>query len=713
MPSIPPSNYQHDSKNFHLNDLHQAMQYNASGEPEIRVHAGGITLSGDVTVDNVTIDNAADNPVPVTIQNDCLSVQNCEGTTLSVSQGTNPWIISRSSDPNGPDNEIFVKVTNETLSVDIVDSCLSVQNCTGTRLNVNSNSIIVLNELPVGSDNPFPVSIANCVSIQNCGESTLGINGTVGLEYDGQVVNESHPLPVTGSVTTDITGQEIVIGGATKETAFGELYGITITPVIQLDSIYGITSEVIETFINGTGATAGGGTGLFSANSGTSTSGYAAVASKRFLRYRPGQGALARFTAAFSPTVVQTTQRAGLFNRENSIQIGINDDGINGPRFGVHRASGGRVHITVLTINTAPTGNQTVTITLNGVAHTVTGITSGTTTGVAVQIAKVGVFPGWYIDQVDNTIVFSAAQTQPASGTYSFSSAGAGTLTTGTFSVKQAGVTQTEYWTYQENFNLDTLDGTGNAGNPSGMELKSQFLNVFQINFRWLGAGEIRYAIEDDSNGNMIFFHHEHYVNRYNVPHTTNPSFRLGYISANSGSEISATVTGSSMMAAIEGEIKQNELNRSVSVNKTTLAQNVTHHLLTIRNPYVTNGKSGALNGNYVINAKEIILKDISIATQGNDPSILYVFFEPTSFSATHVYSSQPKDNGMTSTVDGTFDPTVDTAICRFVSAINGQASYPLRDFRVTIPPGATVSFAINSTAQISRVTFAVVFSED
>lgn len=541
-------------------------------------------------------------------------------------------------------------------------------------------------------------------------------NNPIPISKNTTVNSTENPIHITGAVDANISGGEVSVvlaGGASKETAFGELYGITITPVIQLDGIYGTTTEVIETFVSGTGATAGGVNGLFSAVSGTTSTGYAALGSKRFLRYRPGQGALARFTAAFSPTVTQTSQRAGLFNRENAIQLGINDDGVNGPRFGVLRASGGKVHITVLTINTAPTGNQTATVTLDGVAFTITGITSGTTTAVAVQVNKIDGFTGWFVDQVDNTVVFSSLSTGPKNGTFSFVSTGAGTLATGTFSTKQTGVNQTQHWTYQEDFNLDTLDGTGNAGNPSGMLLSPEYLNVYQINFRWLGSGEIRYAIEDDSNGNMIFFHHEHYTNRYNVPHTTQPSFRLGYISQNTGSTSSATVTGASMMAAIEGDIRQNELNRSTSVNKTTLAQNVTHHLMTIRNPYVTNGKSGALNGNYVLNAKEIILKDISIATQGTDPSILFMFFEATSFSGTHTYISQPKDNGMVSTVDGTLDPTVDTAICRFVSAINGQASYPLRDFRVTIPPGASISFAISSSAQISRVTFAAVFSED
>jgi len=109
-------------------------------------------------------------------------------------------------------------------------------------------------------------------------------------------------------------------------------------------------------------------------------------------------------------------------------------------------------------------------------------------------------------------------------GTYSFTSTGAGTLATGTFSVKQTGVAQTENWTYQENFNVDTLGANVSGPNPSGMTLNSQYLNVFQINFRWLGAGEIRYAIEDSVTGNMVFFHREHYTNRNLLPHIAQPS---------------------------------------------------------------------------------------------------------------------------------------------------------------------------------------------
>jgi hypothetical protein len=237
------TNYSHPQETNLLN-VHKAMQYNTNGEPELRVHASGITLNGNVTVDNVTIDNTVDNPVPVTIQNDCLSVENCTGTVLAVSRNTSP---------NDIGNEIFVKLTNDVIStalfygesyvselnplpvslgdacisiencentvlnvagnisilsgedpvsllnplpVNLTNECLSVQNCSGTRLNVNSNSIVLINELPVADTNPFPVNITNtCLSVQNCGpDGVLNVSGAITVE--GVEVTVETPFPV-------------------------------------------------------------------------------------------------------------------------------------------------------------------------------------------------------------------------------------------------------------------------------------------------------------------------------------------------------------------------------------------------------------------------------------------------------------------------------------------------------------------------------------
>jgi hypothetical protein len=523
---------------------------------------------------------------------------------------------------------------------------------------------------------------------------------------NGTPITANTRLPVDiGNNTVGITGNVTISTTASQTSAFGEPYGITITPVLQADAIYGITTEVVQTYTSGSGSSANSNLQIYKVETGNTVGGYGVLRSKRFLRYRPGQGALSRFTAAFSNGVSQSTQRAGLFNQENAIMFGY-----NGTDFGVMRATGGKAEIRQLTINSISSGSQTITVTLNDTAYTVTGVNTANTTQAAVAIAnRVGGFDGYLIDQVDNTIVFLAPGTSPQTGT--FSATGSGTFS-GSFARLQAGIAQTENWTKQENWNVDTL-GANTQLNPSGMTLNKDNLNVYQIQFRWLGAGQISYAVEDSNTGNMIHVHKEHYVGTNTAPHLANPSFKIGYVAYSTGSTTNLAVTGASMFGAIEGTIFQNELNRSTSVSKTTLGSGTVWHLMTIRNPYVTNGKSGALNGNYVLNAKEVILKDISIGVQGNDPGIVYIFYEPTSFSNTHVYTSQPKDNVMVSTVDGTLDPTVDTAVTRFVTAINGEAQYDLSKYRIAIPSGSYVSIAIQSTSNMSRVSAAVVFSED
>jgi hypothetical protein len=687
------------------------MEYDEVGIPHVRVRLGGdnITITGNVNlVDNVRINNTEAQMIPVYLV----------GNVLTVNQGTNPWVTTGNANIIGNISGITTlpAITGNvgvSGNVSITQMPAIAGNVDITRMPGITGNVRVYGNVNV--DNfPTNVKITQMPGITG----NVGVTGNVGIVGNVNVTQGTNPWTVAGNLTATVVGgtiETVPVDGPSRVSAFGEPYGITITPVIQLDGIYGITDEVIQTYTYGTGASASASPSdaLWTVRSGTTPYGYGVLRSKRFLRYRPGQGALARFTAAFTPNVAASSQRVGLANQENNIQIGWNDDGVHGPRFGVLRSTGGKVQIVVLTINTAPTGSQTANVTLNGTSHSIS-ITAGTTQATAVSINNTDGFTGWLTDQVDNTIVFMSTSLGPKNGTYSFSSSGTGTLATGTFVTKQVGIAQTEHWTYQENFNVDTLGANIAGPNPSGMTLRSEYLNVYQINFRWLGVGEIRFAIEDSNTGNMIFFHREHYTNRNALPHTAQPSFKIAYTAYNlAGGTGNVKVTGASMMGAIEGDIRQNELNRSTSVNKTTLAQNTMHHLLTIRNPYVTNGAAGALNGNYILNAKEIILKDISVGTQNTDPALLYIFYEPTSFSGIHSYYSQPKDNGMISTVDGTLDPAVDTAICQFVTAINGESQYKLSDFRIAIPPGSWVSFAIKSTNGISRATMALVFSED
>ena len=534
----------------------------------------------------------------------------------------------------------------------------------------------------------------NSTTYEHPQESNL-LNVHKAMDYDLQ----GKPLL---RVAASLSGPSI----AAQVSAFGEPLAISPTAVIQLDAIYGTTTDVIQTYNNGTGSSAGSDNQIFRVQTGTTQGGYGVLRSKRFMRYRPGQGIVSRFTAAFTQGVPGSLQFAGLANQENRVAFGWDGD-----RFGVCRSTGGKAHITLLTITTAPNATQTATITLNGVPYTVT--LGNTTADIAMQtiVNRVGGYGGWIVQQIDGASLWLAPLLGPQNGTFSFTSTGNATAT---FSTKQVGITQTDYWTYQEDWNIDKMDGSANIDtNPSGMTLNHTKLNVYQINMRWLGAGVISYAMEDQASGTMVYVHKEHYVNQNTLPHTLNPSFKIIYASYNLTNTSNLTVIGASMYGAIEGTIFQNELTRAYGTSKSNLAQNVCHHLLTIKNSPVTNGLAGANNGNYVLNTKEAIIKSLSVSIQGQDPARIYLFFEPTSLSVTQLYVNIPRCNEVRSTVTGSFNLNTDTPVYEAIVGINGTINVDLSAYRITVPPGSFISVAIESTGAMNPVSCSLVWSED
>ncbi len=535
---------------------------------------------------------------------------------------------------------------------------------------------------------------SNTTNYQHPQESNL-LNVHKAMEYDLQ----GKPLL---RVAAALSGPSI----AGQVSAFGEPLAISPTAVIQLDAIYGTTTDVIQTYTSGTGATAGADTQLFRVQSGTSQGGYGVLRSKRFMRYRPGQGIVCRFTATFTQGVAGSLQFAGLTNQENRVVFGWNGD-----QFGVNRSTGGKAHITLLTITVAPNATQTATITLNGVAYTVT--LGNTSADVAMQtiVNRAGGYGGWIVEQTDGASLWLSPTLGPLNGTFSFTSTGNAQAT---FVTKQVGIAQSNYWTYQEDWNIDKMDGSGNINtNPSGMTLDHTKLNVYQINMRWLGAGVISYAMEDQASGTLVYVHKEHYVNQHTTPHTLNPSFKITYGAVNTTGTTNVTVTGASVYGAIEGTIFQNELTRAYGTSKNNLAQNQCHHLLTIRNSVITNGLAGANNGNYVLNTKEAIIKSLSVSIQGQDPARIYLFFEPSSFSSTQLYQNIPRCNELRSEATGTFNLAVDTPVYEALVGINGTINVDLSAYRLTVPPGSWVSIAIQSTGSMNPVSCALVWSED
>jgi hypothetical protein len=477
----------------------------------------------------------------------------------------------------------------------------------------------------------------------------------------------------------------------TGMSAFGENLSVTVTPVIQLDALYGYDPREFQIFQQFGGVVDPSGT-LFKCHTNTDPYGYAVIRSNRIIRYRPGQGVVARFTAAFDNPQIGVTLRAGLFSQEQGLNIGYDD--VTG-QFGILRQNGGKAEIWKLTI-TAASGNGNVTITLNGVAHTV-ALVSDDALGTAAQIAS-NTFAGWTVEQCDDSVRFLSNAVGAMAGAFTMT----GTVSTGVFTHSQVGVANTNNWTYQSEWNVDTMDGNG----PSGVTMDWSKLNIFQVSFRWLGAGEIRWAMENPVTGDIVFIHHEHYSNRNTDVHLNNPSFRMGYVAANlSGNTITdAHVCGASMLAAIEGDIVDNSYTTAVtSGTKSGLAQNVLHNVISVKNSAIYKDK---------INLREVKLKTFSVSSQNNSPIELY-FILNANLSVTEEWTKIGDFSSVVKHANGgTITLSNEQPVVALIGGINGTNTFNLSDYHITLPPGQTLSIAVKSAQQIQEINAGLTWSE-
>lgn len=507
----------------------------------------------------------------------------------------------------------------------------------------------------------------------------------------------------------------IINEGATHRSAFGEQIAIPITPVIQLDGLYGLQTRNFETF-NAFSGSADTTNTLMRTQTGTSQYGYGVIRSRRAVRYRPGQGAICRFTAAFTESapgvgVAGYTQRAGFFTQEQAIQVGF-----DGENFGVLRQNDGKAHIEKLTITTGANSSGNVTVTLNGTPYVVP--LANTTSNVGITAAEISEWfqanasAAWVVEHCDGIVSFLSTSIGPKNGTYSFVDTGT-TGAVASLTTLQSGVLDTNNWTYQDDFNIDKLDGTG----PSKVTIDTTKLNIYQINFRWLGAGEIRFAIENPTNGDMIFFHHIHYSNQNTDVHIDNPSLKIGYVAASlGGTGTNVTVTGGSMMGGVEGLIQSNSLPtaalRSTSHNP-NLTSSTLHHGVTVHNRLVFNDK---------INARELLIKSISVSvdtnTNGNPVEVL-LFYNFVGLPSPSVYKvlNLTESSAFYNDTVGSMTQGANIPIYAFFTA--GQQAQTIdldaasSGLRIAIPPNNDITLAIRSTDTISRVGVAISFIED
>lgn len=705
-----------------LLNIHKAMQFNSTGQPVVRVHVDGISLEGDVIVDTVSLSSSTLAALEtVTISNTSFAITNFP-TTSTVYQGTTPWVTT---------------ITNWPALQYVNGTVYAIQSGTW---NVGVTGSVSVNNSVTITNTSFAITNFPTTSTVYQGTNPWNITGTVniGTMPEVEIKNDvGNPVPVSANTSSNSSSNPVYVSADISNTspitvaqsdvavtAFDEPLAVSITPVIQADAMYGLDADFWVTTQLNSGTVQVTQDTTWQVSSGTSPGGYARLATAKYMTYQPGQGSMYRWTAAFT-TATNTTnagtkqafgvnnivQNTGPIDREDGYSFGYSGSTANDAsrRIGILHRYAGRAETRSLTITVAPTGAQTATITLNSVPYTVniTAPTNGS--GVyytANQIANaLKAIPEldntWDFEGCNGVITFTYYSPGPKSGTYSFSSSGVGTLAQGTFAQVYAGATPQDTWTY-----VDSWDNQSIQFDPSK-------INVFGVDFRWLGAGRVRFFMEDPATGKMVLVHTQRWAGQHLVPHLNKPSLRLTYRSGTTNPAITPSqnvvVTGSSVFGAIQGVINQTGSSQAwYNIDSTTRAKDVVWHLLSLQNPLVRGSN---------VNKASIIMQTLTVAAQGNDPSVVYIVKNARGLSDVLVFQSIPNATNAMFVQYSASPLTENLALDRVNNVqtlgINGTAQFDLIPYNLSLSPGETVSVFISSSNALNRTATGMTWKVD
>lgn len=775
------TNYVHPAEP-NLMDLHSAMRYNASGEPQVRVHVDGISLEGDVIVDRVklwdgTSDLIFDMPnndgetapisLPTENHNMVFNGSTWDRMRGNIADGiltqiSNDYLaISKDTNANSDSNRIFVNATgtvelgtttlaaleNITVTGSVsVSNFPATQAVTGTFWQATQPvSIATMPTTPVtGTFWQATQPISGTVTIQDGGGS-ITVDGSVSATVSGTVELGATTLSAletttanqgTGGasawrisanntdnssgnpiyVSANISNSTVTVAQSdTAVTAFDEPIAVELTPVIQADAQYGLDPDFwVTTKLRGGNVTVNANS-TWEVSSGTSAGGYARLATAKYMSYQSGQGSLFRWTAAFTATgttkdalgVDNIVQNTGPVDREDGYTFGYSGSTANDAsrKIGILHRRNGKVEIRSLTFTTGPGGNQTATITLDSVAYTV-AITSGNIYHAANQVAtalraNTTATNTWDIEGCNGIVTFNYYSPGARTGTFSFSSTGSGTTAVAAFSQTAAGVSPSDTWTYVDQWDNQTI------------QFDPTKLNVFQIDMRWLGAGRVRFFMEDPTTGKLTLVHTRKSASQQIYPHINKPALRVAYRSGTTNPAITPSqdviVRGSSVMTGVQGIRTQTGSSQGrYNIDSTTRAKDTVWHLMSVQNPFVRS--SG-------VNKASLMMQTLTVAAQGQDPSVIYVVKDAFGLSDVLAYIAIPNTTpAMFAQYSiSAISATLDTQRIANVQTlgINGTATFDLGAYNLSLSPGETVSVFISSGGALTRTAVGLTWLVD
>lgn len=472
----------------------------------------------------------------------------------------------------------------------------------------------------------------------------------------------------------------------TPKTSFGSVDSAQETPVVQVGFYYSLGSKV--TADNESGATSTVVSNELNCATGTTANAHATVRSKRSLIYKPGQGAIAKYTARFTTGIASNIQQAGFLSPIDGAGFGY-----NGTAYGTFHKHGGEHELRNLEITAAATGTESLTIVVNGDSHTF-DVTNGTVQHNAneAELELIDNVDDWDFQQVDDNIISFHHKDGAESGTYSFTNNSAGTCA-GTWSQLNAGVTATTDWTAQASWNEDA----------SPFSIDPTKGNVFKTTFQYLGYGNIEYSILDPDSSDFVVVHRVKWANNNVATLFSNPSMPIGWNAESQGSTTDITVYAGSGSAFIQGYNIITEQPRATQ-NQVTGVSTTLLNILSIQNRLIF-GSVG--------NHAEVIPTLLAVSTDSTKGVEIAVYKDPVVATASQNWQYHDESDSI-----ALFDTSAATysSAGQFVAGgeIGDRGEIDLEKLGVVLLPGERLSiFAKVSAAPASQINATLNWKED
>jgi hypothetical protein len=143
----------------------------------------------------------------------------------------------------------------------------------------------------------------------------------------------------------------------------------------------------------------------------------------------------------------------------------------------------------------------------------------------------------------------------------------------------------------RDDWNGDKLDGTG----LSGYTLDITKINLYWIDYQWLGAGRVRFGIYEPSGARLVCHSFSH-AGSYTLPYMRTGTLPLRTENVNtSATGASSELREVCMAAYTEGDFKDYAFWRAADMEATNVTVTTNTHLMSVKSKTTINGKHNSV----------------------------------------------------------------------------------------------------------------------